>query len=94
MFCDEDLAVWKHGDDMSVLTVKGIAGEHLVRDEMGNLIWQGEVMHGVNIPDGITAVAEGHVLLLDQAAGALYGASCEEIIGKVLFQIGPLPLNQ
>lgn len=90
LYC-EDLVAWNHSDDTAILTVIGTEGEHIVQDELGNLIWQGEGMSGENIPDGFNAVQEDHVLLLDQAAGKVYYTSCEEILGKVLFQTGSLP---
>ena len=93
-FFHEEFVVWDSGNGAAIFTVTGTAGELIIRDELGNLIHNGEVMTGENIPDHLTTVPEDHVLLRDKAESRIYCVACEEIIGRVIFPIWPLPCTE
>ena len=90
-FDSEDVIVCNSSGGMLILQVIGTAGERIIRDELGNLIHDGEVMIGMNVADDLTTVLDNHVLLTDQSAGKIYDIPREEIIGKMVIQIWPLP---
>ena len=90
-FGREDVAVFDSGECILFLQVVGTAGDRIIRDELGNLIHNGEVMIGMNVADELITVQDDHVLVMDKAEGKVYDMACEEIIGKLVIQIWPLP---
>ena len=87
---EEDVVLWR-GDVIAILTVAGTAGERILRDELGNLMYHGEVLSGEGISPSLTVVPDDHVLLLDASSGKMFCTECEEIIGKFILRMWPLP---
>ena len=90
-FHHEEDVVLRRGEVIAMLTVSGTAGERILRDELGNLMYHGEVLSGESIPASLTVVPDDHVLLLNATSSEIYCAECEEIIGKFILRMWPLP---
>lgn len=91
VFNHDDLVVYYRGEDTTIMQIVGKAEDQITRDDQGDALLHGQVMPAANIPQELTVVPDNYVLLMDTSKEKVDCVPCDEIVGKVLLQIWPLP---
>ena len=89
-FLPDDQVVWRKGDAAVLQSVVAVANDRIEFDDHGLFTVNGQQKYEAMVPETVSAVPEGCVLLTDSLNTCITCVSNDEIAGKVVVQLWPL----
>ena len=87
----EELVVWNRSGEAAIMRVIATAGERIDYDDQGRILINEKPLKITANLAHISSVPDDCVLLIEQSGDEMHCVRSDEIIGKVLVQVWPLP---